>query len=109
MDSSDFSKGKMWGFQLARRVSKGKKWHPGNDNLRGLASYGTSPTDPTNGPTGTIQWDFYKVKYFMFSTGDFTKWYPWCLNLSALIGARTVMFENHIRILPDRHLYSHLG
>ena len=75
MESSDFSDGKMWGFQLARRVAKGYTWHPANDALRGTASYGTPPTDPSSGPTGTMHWDYKKVQYFMFSTGDFREWY----------------------------------
>ena len=75
MKSSDFSKGNLWGFKLSRRVAKGPKWHPANDALRGTASYGAPPTDPKSGPTGTIQWDYDQVQYFMFSTGDFSEWY----------------------------------
>merc|ERR1719201_3254322 len=69
MKSSDFKNNRMWGFGLARRVAKGSKWHPQNDDLRGTAKYGTPPTNPTSGATGTMQWDYKKVQYFMFSTG----------------------------------------
>ena len=66
----------MWGlFQLARRVEKGSKWHPATDDLRGTDSYGTPPSDPQSGPTGTMQWHYNQVQYFMFSTGDFSEWY----------------------------------
>ena len=75
MKSSDFQNKMMWGFELARRVAKGSKWHPQNDDLRGTAKYGNPPTNPTSGPTGTMQWDYKKVQYFMFSTGDFSEWY----------------------------------
>ena len=75
MKSSDFKNKMMWGFGLARRVAKGSKWHPQNDDLRGTANYGTPPTNPTSGPTGTMKWDYKKVQYFMFSTGDFSEWY----------------------------------
>ena len=75
MKSSDFKNKMMWGFELARRVAKGSKWHPQNDDLRGTAKYGNPPTNPTSGPTGTMKWDYKKVQYFMFSTGDFSEWY----------------------------------
>ena len=88
MKSSEFSEGKLWGFQLARRVAKGHNWHPSNDDLRGTAKYGTPPTDPKSGPTGTMQWDYDQVQYFMFSTGDFSEW---CV----------------LRRLIARHLYQH--
>ena len=88
MSSVDFSFGKMWGFQLARRVAKGAKWHPANDALRGTASYGAPPTNPSFGPTGTMKWDYDKVQYFMFSTGDFSEWYIDTLR-------RLRMFDEH--------------
>ena len=74
MNSNDFKNGEMWGFALARRVAKGTTWHPATDELRGTDSYGRAPTNPTAGPTGTINWDFKKVQYFLFSTGDFSEW-----------------------------------
>ena len=74
LSSDAFSNRMMFGFELVRRVAKGEKWHPENDNLRGTVLYGTPPTDPTNGPTGTIMWEYSKVQYFMFSTGDFSEW-----------------------------------
>jgi len=74
MTSSLFKNGKLLGFELVRRVAKGTKWHPQNDDLRGTAKYGTPPTNPTSGPTGTSQWNYGKVQYFMFSTGDYSEW-----------------------------------
>ena len=74
LNSSDFSNQQMLGFQLVRRVAQGITWHPANDNLRGTDAYGTLTNDPKNGPTGSIRWDFDKVEYFMFSTGDFSEW-----------------------------------
>ena len=66
----------MWGlFKLARRVEQGTKWHPANDDLRGTDKYGNPPTNPRTGPTGTMQWKYNQVQYFMFSTGDFSEWY----------------------------------
>ena len=82
MKSSDFSNKMMWGFELARRVGQGRKWHPSKDDLRGTAKYGTLPTNPTSGSTGTMQWDYGKVQYFMFSTGDFSEWYVGALHWS---------------------------
>ena len=73
LSNSDFSDGMMWGFQLVRRVH-GNTWHPTTDELRGTSSYGSKPTDPTYKCTGTGKWDYDKVEYFMFSTGDFTEW-----------------------------------
>merc|ERR1711881_28394 len=43
-------------------------------DLRGTDSYGQRPTNPTSGPTGTMQWNYNAVQYFMFSTGDFSEW-----------------------------------
>jgi len=74
MSASDFSNGKMWDFELVRRVAKGTTWHPATDKLRGTSSYGNAPTDPVNGATGTKQWNYNQVEYFMFSTGDFSEW-----------------------------------
>ena len=74
--SSNFKNGKLSGFfDLVRRVAKGTKWHPVNDDLRGTAKYGTPPTNPTSGPTGTAQWTYYNVQYFLFSTGDYSEWF----------------------------------
>ena len=76
LPTTEYQNGDMWGlFQLARRVEQGTKWHPANDDLRGTDSYGTRPTNATSGPTGTMQWHYNQVKYFMFSTGDFSEWY----------------------------------
>ena len=76
LQSSDFYKNMVSGsFYLSRRVQKGTAWHPTNDALRGTKAYGTVPTDPTSGATGSIKWDYNKVQYFMFSTGDFSEWY----------------------------------
>ena len=100
MKSSDFSEGKMWGFNLARRVAKGHKWHPSNDDLRGTASYGAPPTDPKSGPTGTMQWDYNQVQYFMFSTGDFSEWYV----LRRLI-ARHLYQRQYQRACLTMHLF----
>ena len=73
---SAYSNGNMWGlFKLARRVEQGTKWHPANDDLRGTDKYGNPPTNPRTGPTGTMQWKYNQVQYFMFSTGDFSEWY----------------------------------
>jgi len=74
LKSGDFGSRMFHGLQLVRRVAKGSKWHPKNDDLRGTAKYGTPPTNPTSGPTGTFQWNYGKVQYFMFSTGDFSEW-----------------------------------
>jgi hypothetical protein len=74
LQSSAFNKNMVSGFYLSRRVKKGTVWHPTNDALRGSKAYGTVPTDPTNGATGSIKWDYDKVQYFMFSTGDFSEW-----------------------------------
>ena len=72
----------MWGlFKLARRVAQGTKWHPANDDLRGTDKYGNPPTNPRTGPTGTMQWKYNQVQYFMFSTGDFSEWYVDVLRL----------------------------
>ena len=76
LTSSSYSFGKYDGYlKLVRRVAKGTKWHPVDDDLRGTAKYGTPPTDPVAGPTGTAQWTYNKVQYFMFSTGDFSEWF----------------------------------
>ena len=76
LTSSSYSFGKYDGYmKLVRRVGKGTKWHPVNDELRGTAKYGTPPIDPVTGPSGTAQWDYKKVQYFMFSTGDFSEWF----------------------------------
>ena len=74
MPSNEYSDQMMWGFQLARRVAQGSKWHPVNDDLRGSA-YGSKPTNPKSGPTGSMKWSYDKLQYFMFSTGDFSEWY----------------------------------
>ena len=76
LPSSAYKNGNMWGlFKLARRVEQGTKWHPANDDLRGTDKYGNPPTNPRTGPTGTMQWKYNQVQYFMFSTGDFSEWY----------------------------------
>ena len=75
IDGKDFKNGRMWGFALARRVAKGNKWHPATDELRGTDSYGSAPTNPTSGPTGTMKWNYNAVQYFLFSTGDFSEWW----------------------------------
>ena len=75
LNRSDFSDNKMMGFYLSRRVQYGNNWHPMDDDLRGTAVYGTPPTNPTHGPTGSIKWNYNDVQYFMFSTGDFSEWY----------------------------------
>lgn len=75
LESSGFSDNKMLGFYLSRRVQYGNNWHPVDDDLRGTAVYGTPPTNPTYGPTGSIKWNYNDVQYFMFSTGDFSEWY----------------------------------
>lgn len=95
MESSDFSDGKMWGFKLARRVARGNTWHPASDNLRGTASYGTPPTDPSSGATGTMQWDYKKVQYFMFSTGDMQSrdWYVGALHCTYIC-----IFDDYVSV-----------
>ena len=75
MSYFNFWNKRMLGFELVRRVAKGNRWHPATDNLRGTDEYGTPPTDPVHGLTGTIKWDYSRVQYFMFSTGDFSEWY----------------------------------
>ena len=82
LQSSDFSNNMMFGFYLSRRVQKGNRWHPANDNLRGTSAYGTKPTNAASGPTGSIAWDYSKVQYFLFSTGDFSEWYACALACS---------------------------
>jgi len=74
INGNDFKNGQIWGFALARRVAKGNKWHPATDELRGTDSYGSAPTNPTSGPTGTMKWNYNAVQYFLFSTGDFSEW-----------------------------------
>ena len=53
LESSGFSDNKLMGFYLSRRVQYGNNWHPVDDDLRGTAVYGTPPTNPTHGPTGS--------------------------------------------------------
>ena len=88
-------------FYLSRRVQKGTAWHPTNDELRGTKAYGTVPTDPTSGPTGSIKWDYDKVQYFMFSTGDFSEWYGdalACLLFFAVVGVCLPLFHYHLTV-----------
>ena len=94
LKSGDYGSRMFHGLQLVRRVAKGSKWHPQNDDLRGTAKYGTPPTNPTSGPTGTMQWDYKKVQYFMFSTGDFSEWY--------VVGALQLVCLTTIWLTPQR-------
>jgi len=85
------------GWKLVRRVKAGNTWHPSRDSLHGTEAYGTFVDNPTVDATFSKKWDENKCNWFLFATGDGTKWMV--MEREAVMNNGNVYANRHRRIV----------